>query len=127
MSLNMPDILTYTLFAFAILSVLYFIIIGICSDICLCFENKPDIILRFFRKVMGKNREDWDYARKGWKYAPFAGYFLSLHWGYEIFRLNDYVPYYNNIIVLLLSIHSIIFITDWLRERKVSIIGNNKS
>ncbi|MBO4715087.1 MAG: hypothetical protein J5672_03190, partial [Verrucomicrobia bacterium] len=97
--------------------VLDFIFIGLCSDVCLWFESKPNVLcprILFFKKIMGENR-------KVWKYAPFVSYLVSLHWGYEIFCFNDYVPYYSNIILLLLSIHSIIFITAWLRERRLLI------
>ncbi len=120
MPLDITDILIKIVKIIAFCFALDFVFIGLCCDVCLWFESKPNILcprmlfFKKFKKIMSGDR-------KAWKYVPFVSYFVSLHWGYEIFCFNDYVPCYSNIILLLLSIHSIILIIAWLRERRLLI------
>ncbi len=56
--------------------------------------------------------------QKKWKYSPFFMYFILFILGADWFNFRYYFPDIYTILIVLLVIHSIVFIKEWMREKK---------
>ena len=99
---------------------IYGILRGFCTDIYLWFRNKNSMLdhskkLTFFLR---KCRVVPDFKDKYWKYDPFADYSVMTFIVGSYYDIRHYIPNIYTIVISLLAVHSIIFMIDWMREKK---------
>ncbi len=108
-------------FEFLCISItIYGIFRGLCTDIYLCFANKNSI-LEHSKKLTFFLRKCYvvpDFRDKYWKYGPFADYSVMTFIVGSYYDIRHYIPNIYTIVISLLAIHSIIFIINWMREKK---------
>ncbi|MBQ7590377.1 MAG: hypothetical protein IJU47_06805 [Verrucomicrobia bacterium] len=65
----------------------------------------------FLKKISIKNQ-------KNWKYTPYWSYLILAIMAENYFDFKYYFPNIYTILIVLLVIHSIVFIKEWMREKE---------
>ena len=100
-----------------ILNIVFLICYGLDMSLYLWFKNKKSSIfvhpknVWFLQKISGSNQ-------KKWKYGPFIGYIAFFLIACDSFNFRYYFSDNYTILIVLLVIHSIVFIKEWMWEKK---------